>query len=641
MKKFLVIGFCFYLLIGFSGCAKIGSPPGGPKDEDPPVALKSKPANYATNYNKKKVIVKFDEFVKLKDQFNEFTISPPFKKKPIPLIRGKKIVVEIPLSKMDSSTYTLDFGQSIEDNNEGNKLPNFQFVISKNAHIDSFSVKGLVLDAFSLKPHENRINILLHKNQTDTAFQTIIPSYVGRTDPKGNFRINHIAPGKYSVFALIDGNNNYLYDLPSEIIAFYNDPIILDPDSFPNEPDFVDSLLRDSLVVADSIVLNDSTISDTLITSGTAAKRITKAPMDSVPNDSTSTDSIAMMFYGYTFNMYSFQEKEPYNQFLSDFSRSSPERLEIIFNEPLDKSIDLRLLKPDTVGQWFYLNGNELNDTLILWLADSNLVSKDSIEVEITYPETDTMGLTIPVTDTIVFRYKEKGKDKGSKNKNSAKERENDTDEADSVKAIVYRTKLNVNVKKSGQDLHLPIQISSEAPVLKYKQELIELKYIEDTLENPVNYEFLQDSVDKTKFKLLTKFEHSAKYKLYIHEGAITDIYNRTIDSTEYIFTTQRDDYYGQLIMHYEHINSPVIIQLFDKDSKLVQTKYISESQTLRFEYLAPGKYSMKIIFDDNENRKWDTGILAERLQPERVAVFPKAIEVRSNWEVEYTWKLE
>ena len=49
---------------------------------------------------------------------------------------------------------------------------------------------------------------------------------VSRTDSRGRFTIRGIAPGKYHIFGLMDGNQNYLYDSKTEMIAF-SDSIIV------------------------------------------------------------------------------------------------------------------------------------------------------------------------------------------------------------------------------------------------------------------------------------------------------------------------------------------------------------------------------------------------------------------------------
>jgi hypothetical protein len=129
-------------------------------------------------------------------------------------------------------------------------------------------------------------------------------------------------------------------------------------------------------------------------------------------------------------------------------------------------------------------------------------------------------------------------------------------------------------------------------------------------------------------------------YKLLIEPGAFTDIYGLPNDTVLMKFSTQKSDYYGALILTVEDVVSPLIIQLLNEDESLVREKYISQNSIIRFDYLEPKKYVLKIIYDDNDNRKWDTGNYLKKIQPEKVKYYSGEINVRSNWDVEIVWKL-
>lgn len=628
LKNIFSVVIIISLFLSFNNCAKIGSPPGGEKDTIPPIPLKSSPANYATNYNQKKIRITFDEFIKLDNAFTEFTVSPPLEEKPLPLVRAKNILIDLPAQDLDSLTYTLDFGQAIEDNNERNKLPNFQFVISKMPHIDSFSVSGKVLDAYSKLPGEEQFFILLNNNLSDTAFKTVIPTYLGRTNPEGEFNINHIAPGTYNVFALQDANSNYKYDMPSEAIAFSLEPIVLNPDSFVYVPPMQDTLLAESTLSLTDSILFDSTQIDDLV-------------IDSLA-DSTSIDSMDIMVYGYSFNLFSFIEAEPFDLYLEEYKRDEPEKFTLTFTEKMEKVPEVKLLAPDTTGTWYYLEENPTNDTLTYWLADSNLVSKDSILIEIIHPITDTLGELVTKTDTLLFRSKAKKEDKskgkggtGILSRLGVGEGEKDTVPA---KAPVYRMKIKNNINQSEQDLHVPILLTTSAPVLEYNEELIELFIMRDTIENPARFTLSRDSSNFRQFRIHTEFEPTAQYRLKLHEGCFSDIYKRTIDSTVVNFTTQRDDFYGIINFELTNVIDPLIVELLNDKEKVLKTIHVDSAQKLSFEYMKPGKYILRVIYDLNENEKWDPGKYDELLLPEQVEYFPKLMEVRSNWEIEYSW---
>lgn len=630
LKKLLSVLYIFLPVLVFMACAKIGSPPGGDKDEVPPVPLKSSPANYATGYDQKKIKITFDEFIKLDNAFTEFTVSPPLEEKPMPLVRGKAIIISLPASDIDSLTYTLDFGQAIEDVNESNKLPNFQFVVSKMPYIDSFSVSGKVLDAYTKLADQEPFYVLLNNNLHDTAFSTVIPTYLGRTNPKGEFNINHIAPGTYNVFALKDANSNLIYDLPSEAIAFADEPITLHPDSFDFKLPLYDTVLADtSYPVLDSLAVDSSFF--------------TGVNPDSLADSTDIVDSMDIMVYGYSFNMFSFLVADPFNLYLEEFERKEPEKLSMFFSEAMDSVPKVKLLFPDTTGIWYYLEKNRTNDTLHYWLADSNLVFKDSIIVEIKHHQTDTLGELSMTTDTLLFRYTHKKKEE-EKSKGGGLLSKIGIGEGESAKDTlpepVPRMSLKNNINRSLQDLNANIKFVANAPVVEYNKDLIKLYFMQDTIEKPVGFEFLRDSSNMRTFWLKTNYEPTESYRLKLHEGAFTDIYSRTIDSTVIGFITQRDDFYGIVNLNIENVNTPSILEFMDDSEKVLKTVLVDSAQRLRFDFLHPGKYMFRIIYDLNENKEWDTGNYEEFLQPEQVEYYPNMLEVRSNWEVEYTWEL-
>ncbi len=415
------LGILFVLSV-FS-CARIGSPPGGPKDESLPVPVKSKPENMATNYDRKNIYIQFDEWVTLNNIYDEFTISPPLEETPTPRLKGKGVFTELDYREMDSVTYTLDFGQAIADLNEGNTLENFQFVVSKQAYIDSFSISGYVVDAFTLLPDEERLVVQLYKSAPDTAAFSTRPSYLGKTNLKGYFEINHIAPGTYSVFALKDFNSNMFYDLPNEIIAFNDQIITLNADSFPSGPDTLvtphfhkgGEHAPDSHKMEQGGKMPPPGVVE-FSTEGDSVKFDSSryGGPGHQSEDTIQIDSSRKLVYGYSIKLYSFQEEQVSKQYLSDYSRKSKESFQLIFNDTLDKLPEIKLIKPDTVGTWYLLESSKNLDTLTFWLADSNMVNKDTIVVSAIYPKTDTNNVEVPFFDTldlVIKTEKEKKKE--------------------------------------------------------------------------------------------------------------------------------------------------------------------------------------------------------------------------------------
>lgn len=210
------------------------APTGGPKDVTPPKVLSYSPENKSTLVHVKKIDITFDEYIQLKDLSKQFIVSPPLKHLPIPVVKGK--VLEIALTKdtlLDNTTYTFNFGNAVCDLNEGNSLKNFQYVFSTGTYVDSLSVHGTAMDAFSHSSTQEGF-VLLYTNMDDSTPYKKNPSYCGQTDANGNYHIDNIKNGEYKLIALSKGPGDYFYHPYSQSIGFKSDTLLLEKNDTTN-----------------------------------------------------------------------------------------------------------------------------------------------------------------------------------------------------------------------------------------------------------------------------------------------------------------------------------------------------------------------------------------------------------------------
>ena len=199
-------------------CASVGRIEGGPYDETPPRFISGTPTPGALHHNKNKLSIEFDEFIKLDKPNEKIVISPPQVQQPEVKSNGKKVVITLQDTLKPNTTYTFDFGDAIQDNNEGNPLENFFYSFSTGDRLDSMAVAGTVLNAANLEPVKGML-VGLHANLTDSAFTKLPFERVGRTDSRGRFSIRGVAPGKYRIYALQDADQNFTYSQPTEFLA--------------------------------------------------------------------------------------------------------------------------------------------------------------------------------------------------------------------------------------------------------------------------------------------------------------------------------------------------------------------------------------------------------------------------------------
>lgn len=217
------------VIVFLSACAGVVAPTGGPKDVTPPVCEKQVPKNGTLNFTEKGIDFYFDEFIVLKDITNQFIISPPLDKNPDIVVKGKKVEVQFKEDLKENTTYTLNFGNGIADNNEGNVLNGLAYTFSTGDYIDSLTLKGTIADGFTLLPTAD-VAIGLYKIIDDSTIFKEKPWYLVRPDSSGNFNFNYLSPGEYQLVAFEDINRNLKIE-SNEKIAYIEKQITL---SYPN-----------------------------------------------------------------------------------------------------------------------------------------------------------------------------------------------------------------------------------------------------------------------------------------------------------------------------------------------------------------------------------------------------------------------
>lgn len=200
-------------------CAQPGKITGGDKDEQAPRILSSEPQNGALNFSGNQIDFSFDEYVEVNTAAQKLVVAPPLNSAPTFSMRGKNVTVKWEDTLRSNSTYVFNFGDGIVDVNERNPLDSNLLVFSTGSYIDSFEVRGKVVDALT-GTAEKDVLVLLYDQDVDSLHLTTLPRYFGKTNEGGDYSIAYMAPGSYKVFALKAENNGYLFDLPSEEIAF-------------------------------------------------------------------------------------------------------------------------------------------------------------------------------------------------------------------------------------------------------------------------------------------------------------------------------------------------------------------------------------------------------------------------------------
>ncbi len=229
-QKLVILGFTFLISLTFFRCANMQRPTGGPKDSLPPKILNESPTNYSTNFKANEIVLTLDEYIKLNNQFKEFSISPDLDKQPEYKIRKKTLHILLPDSLEKNTTYTINFGKGLVDYNEGNPILNYNYVFATGPELDSLQIKGSVTNAFT-KVFDEKIDkdvkVLLIPTSQDSIFGKRKANIFTLVDSSGNFTFRNLKEDTYRIYALKEQNNDRIYNNPEESIGFIKDSIVL------------------------------------------------------------------------------------------------------------------------------------------------------------------------------------------------------------------------------------------------------------------------------------------------------------------------------------------------------------------------------------------------------------------------------
>ena len=589
-------------VIAAYSCASIGAPDGGPYDEEPPRFVGSTPELHATGNQKSRIELEFDEFIKLEKAAEKVVISPPQMEQPEIKVSGKKVVIELIDSLKDSTTYTVDFSDAIVDNNEGNPMGNFSFSFSTGESIDTLEVSGTVLNAADLEPVKGML-VGLHKNLNDTAFTTLPFDRVSRTDSRGQFIIRGIAPGEYRIFALMDGNQNYLFDSKSERIAF-----------------------GDSLVIPswEPAVRQDTLWQDTLTIDTIHTVHYTRFMPDNL---------ILRVF-----------KEENDRQYLTRSQRDKENHFILTFNAKADSLPRLKGLNFDETDA-FIIETTSRNDSICYWIKDSLAYGMDTLEVQLDYLYTDSLNQLVPRTDTIYLANKltREQRERIQKEAEEEKEKERKKREKKGLEPEKEPTpflKMNVDAPSSF-DINKNVVLAFDEPVVRFDTAAIHMQVKVDTLWEDTPFLLRPDSVLPRTYEILAGWEPEKEYKLTIDSAAVTGLYGLHTNKSEHTMKVKKLDEYGTLLLNVKNALPGSIVELIDNSGKVLRQQPVTQEGTADFYFLAPNsKYYIRLFEDRNRNGKWDTGNYSKGLQPEAVYYFPKVWEMKANFEFEEDWDI-
>ena len=562
-----------------NACANRGQgPQGGPKDETPPSVVKSFPNNKSLNVTKGKVEIIFDENVNVLKASDNVIISPPQRIAPEVKSYAKTVTVQLNDTLIPNTTYSINFGDAIVDNNESNPLKNYFFAFSTGNEIDTMQIAGTVIDAQNLNPVPG-VTVGIYDDLSDTVFMKKPFLRISRTDNMGRFTVPNVRNGKYRVYALTDGNRDNFYQ-PGEALAYSQSVFTTTFENYMRS----DTIWKDSVTV------------DTIM---------------SVPAIRYLPDNVVLHYF----------KDETTRQYLVKSERTVPHRISMYFNTAAEHLPEIKALNVADWDKKILLQKNEKLDSLTYWFTDSTLIKNDTINLEVKYLKSDSAFQLKPQTDTISFVMKKlKGR---TATKPSQK---------------IKTEFLTINSNLAPQfEVYNPITLNFDAPIKSIDTAKIHFYQMKDTIQTPLNFRLQRSDSVGMKYIIRHKWIPETTYRLVIDSAAFFSLYDRWNDKLKSELKIKSLDEYSGLKLYLKNFEPAAIFQVVDKNDQVIRTAPALEKGTL-IEHLTPGDYYVRLFIDRNRDGKWTTGSYLFSRQPEEVYYYPKPLKLIKNWEFEETW---
>ena len=583
-------------------CASILTPTGGPKDTLPPVITAMTPDNFTTRMKDgSKIYIEFDEFVQLKDQQKEFFTSPAMKKKPVLSIRGRGVAVQLRDTLRPNTTYALNFGSAIRDNNEGNPLNAMRYVFSTGDEIDSMLMSGYTADSYKADSVSKTFiwffaaDSVENVAEYDSTLFKYQPQAIARAENNGIFIAQNLKPVPYRVYAVEDRNDNQMYDPSVDQVGF------LEGTYNPAEqPDFA-------------------------------------IWYDSIRQYPTAEPQLY-------FRM--FTDRAFRRQMLSQSTRPQQHKAMLYFNAAHPRIEELRFdsIPPERVIVEPLTEGR---DTLALWFDVPSAELPDTIKGSITYFKHDTTNTLQSVTEPLKLEWhlvetKEQEKERERRERERRKAEEAGEEYVPPKEKNPFAFKLSLTGEVNPEE-HLTaefdyplVQVDSAAMLLTHTDE--------ENNVTDIPMRFVHDTADLHKWRIEAPWKLGGGYTLTIPEGALRDVAGMSNDSLVGKYTVMDPEKFAVVKIDVipKTDSAKYIIQLLDGSGALKQERRDVTRGLVQFNYVPAGDIQLRVIEDMNGNGRWDTGNVVERRQPERAELYRNAdgeeiFVTKTNWEFEVT----
>lgn len=527
---------CILALLG--ACANMAQgPTGGLRDSLPPVYKTSKPLPNSLNFRENKVEIEFDEYVQLKDGFEKIVVSPPTKSPFVAKALGKKVVVEFRDTLKPNTTYTIDFSNSIVDNNESNPFNEYFFSFSTGDVLDTLSMSGYLLNAKDLSPAAG-VYVGAYKQHDDSVFVTKAFDRIAKTEENGRFTLRNLEPVPYRVFALNDVNSNYYFDQPGEAVAF------------------LDSVFT--------------------------PKMIEKVRFDTIYKDSVTIDTVkrfrSVRYLPDSVTLQLFEE-EIVRQSFKKAELTSETTVELYF-ENYEKQVPEINPVNFVSDNWAVVEPSVTTDTIKVWLRDSNVVKLDTLRFELVYQKTDSASNFVEARDTIqLFQNRKKAKRRDDKKQTFLTCSSGRSVEVYNLPRIEWSAPVDFV-----QDSVVKVEMQKDT-----LWEKVDFRLVADSAVNARSY------------LLEAEWKEGSSYRLRIDSASVTDIYGNCNDKTELKFRIKTKEEYSTLKFKVQGVADSAFVELLNAKEQVKRVENLRNGEVFFKNVHPGEYYARLVVDSDND----------------------------------------
>ena len=652
------------LLIAIGSCARRGAPTGGEKDTIPPVLIKTIPALETVNFNGNEIELQFDELIEARNLKQELIVTPPIEEYDY-YVNKNTLYIRLEQDLLDSTTYTFNFGEAIQDLSERNKAENAVVAFSTGSSIDSFQVSGKVRRLLTQLPVEEAVVALYNIDDTVDIF-TGPPMYFDKTNEEGEYKIRYVKRGSYRIYAYTDVNSNLKAETNKESYGFVSDTIRLEnplgssSDSIastsaasvevdlflirkniqplvlqsnrPNgkyyELKFNKGILNYGISVEQSDIssatkdfmgkLGANTVDTTrFLFHNLNEERNVLRVYNTIKQDSLRitlnvTDSTEQAIRDSVFFLQFVESRRKPEEFQNKFNVQSSQIEQsidsrIAFNKPIVKvNTDSILLGYDTL---FYLPINY--ESAFVW-------SDELDEVQISIPIDQNQLL-----DSILVYLRRE----------------------DSLSFVRQQRQVNQYLDSLQQAIKIEEQIDLIKKLARAGGQNRAVSQLLDSLSSLDNDDqkasLINDYVDTAQFDISVpakKYdrreiaENLRALNFYAAPGSFVSVEQDSNVAIIQRYTFKVPEKYGSLsgTMNVPYEN--YFLQLLNQNYEVVEE--LKNPRQYTFNMIEPGTYRLRILVDANNNGKWEEGNILLDQEPEPVLMYQDEVIFRENWEV-------